>query len=171
MLDDAVSALRAEGAVVADATFPGIVGLLNFGICAAREQTKANDANCSVVLKYGFKRDFNHFLASLGPTAPVPTLQPRRGHRRAPRLPQRDRAVRFRAERADATVSNRLRREGWAPRDHIHGHGVQQADVDSSGLCVRAGYEKTRAAGQRAAAASRSELAELAGINTVVRLT
>src|SRR5262245_4006636 len=74
VLDDAVSALRAEGAVVADATFPGIVSLLTFGICAAREQTKANDANCSVALKYGFKRDFNHFLASLGPTAPVPTL-------------------------------------------------------------------------------------------------
>jgi amidase len=74
VLDDAVSALRAEGAVVSDATFPGIVDLLSFGICAAREQTKANDANCSVVLKYGFKRDFNHFLASLGPTAPVPTL-------------------------------------------------------------------------------------------------
>jgi amidase len=74
VLDDAVSALRAEGAVVADATFPGIVDLLTFGICAAREQTKGNDANCSVVLKYGFKRDFNQFLASLGPTAPVPTL-------------------------------------------------------------------------------------------------
>jgi amidase len=74
VLDDAVAALRAEGAVVSDATFPGIVDLLTFGICAAREQTKANDANCSVVLKYGFKRDFNHFLASLGPTAPVPTL-------------------------------------------------------------------------------------------------
>jgi amidase len=74
VLDDAVSALRTQGAIVADATFPGIVNLLTFGICAAREQTKANDANCSVVLKYGFKRDFNHFLASLGPTAPVATL-------------------------------------------------------------------------------------------------
>ena len=74
VLNDTVSALRAAGAAVADATIPSIVDLLNFGICAAREQTKANDANCSVVLKYGFKRDFNDFLSSLGPTAPVPTL-------------------------------------------------------------------------------------------------
>jgi amidase len=74
VLNDAVSALRAAGASVADANIPSIVALLNFGICAAREQTKANDANCSIVLKYGFKRDFNNFLSSLGPTAPVPTL-------------------------------------------------------------------------------------------------
>jgi amidase len=74
VLNDAVSALRAAGATVADANIPSIVALLNFGICAAREQTKANDTNCSVGLKYGFKRDFNNFLSSLGPTAPVPTL-------------------------------------------------------------------------------------------------
>jgi amidase len=74
VLNDAVSALRAAGASVADANIPAIVDLLKFGICAVREQTKANDANCSVVLKYGFKRDFNAFLSSLGPAAPVPTL-------------------------------------------------------------------------------------------------
>jgi amidase len=74
VLNDAVSALRDAGATVADANIPSIVELLNFGICAAREDTKANDVNCSVVLKYGFKRDFNNFLSSLGPTAPVPTL-------------------------------------------------------------------------------------------------
>jgi len=74
VLNDAVSALRAAGATVADASIPSIVDLLKFGICAAREQTKGNDANCSVGLKYGFKRDFNNFLSSLGPTAPVPTL-------------------------------------------------------------------------------------------------
>jgi len=74
VLNDAVSALRAAGALVADANIPSIVDLLTFGICAVREQTKANDANCSVVLKYGFKRDFNDFLSSLGPSAPVHTL-------------------------------------------------------------------------------------------------
>ena len=30
--------------------------------------------NCSVVLKYGMKRDFNAWLATLGGTAPVKTL-------------------------------------------------------------------------------------------------
>jgi amidase len=74
VFNDAVSALRAAGATVTDASIPSIVPLLSFGICAAREHTKANDANCSVGLKYGFKRDFNAFLSSLGPTAPVATL-------------------------------------------------------------------------------------------------
>jgi amidase len=32
------------------------------------------DTNCSIVLKYGAKRDFNKWLATLGPTAPVKTL-------------------------------------------------------------------------------------------------
>ena len=30
--------------------------------------------NCSIVFKYGMKRDFNAWLASLGPSAPVKTL-------------------------------------------------------------------------------------------------
>ena len=37
-------------------------------------QPKGKDADCSVVFKYGMKRDFNKWLASLGPTAPVKTL-------------------------------------------------------------------------------------------------
>ena len=32
------------------------------------------DADCTVVLKYGMKRDFNAWLASLGPSAPVKSL-------------------------------------------------------------------------------------------------
>ena len=36
--------------------------------------SKGNDAACSVVFKYGMKRDFNLWLASLGPGAPVKTL-------------------------------------------------------------------------------------------------
>jgi amidase len=35
---------------------------------------KGKDANCSIVLKYGMKRDFNAWLATLGPSAPVKTL-------------------------------------------------------------------------------------------------
>jgi len=35
---------------------------------------KGQDANCSVVFKYGMKRDFNAWLATLGPKAPVKTL-------------------------------------------------------------------------------------------------
>jgi amidase len=73
-LDAAAADLKAAGAFVDFASVPSFAALSAWGICAAREQTKAGDANCSVVLKYGFKRDFNAWLASLGPTAPVRTL-------------------------------------------------------------------------------------------------
>ncbi len=45
--------------------------VLAWEIC---EKAKGQDADCSVVFKYGFKRDFNRWLASLGPAAPVKTL-------------------------------------------------------------------------------------------------
>ena len=35
---------------------------------------KGDDANCSVVLKYGFKRDFTSWVTSLGAAAPVKSL-------------------------------------------------------------------------------------------------
>src|SRR5205823_12032991 len=73
-IDAAAADLTAAGATVAQATVPSFDALSAWGICAAREQTKAADATCSVVLKYGFKRDFNAFLSSLGTAAPVATL-------------------------------------------------------------------------------------------------
>src|SRR5436190_14641845 len=73
-IDAAAADLTAAGATVAMATVPSFNDLNAWGICASREQTKANDANCSVVLKYGFKRDFNAFLTSLDAVAPVATL-------------------------------------------------------------------------------------------------
>jgi amidase len=42
--------------------------------CSGANQAKGKDENCSVNFKYGMKRDFNIWLASLGPTAPVKTL-------------------------------------------------------------------------------------------------
>ncbi len=41
------------------------------GQCSGTTDAKGKDADCSVVLKYGMKRDFNKWLASLGPSAPV----------------------------------------------------------------------------------------------------
>src|SRR5690606_13825539 len=38
------------------------------------DDAKGKDADCSIVFKYGMKRDFNAWLASLGDTAPVKTL-------------------------------------------------------------------------------------------------
>jgi len=45
---------------------------LNFGICTSMEDVK--ERKCSIDLAYGMERDFNKWLASLGPSAPVKTL-------------------------------------------------------------------------------------------------
>ena len=45
-----------------------------WGYCSGANQAKGKDENCSVNFKYGMKRDFNDWLASLGPSAPVKTL-------------------------------------------------------------------------------------------------
>ena len=47
---------------------------LAWGSCGGWNAAKGKDANCSVVLKYGMKRDFNTLLASLGASAPVKSL-------------------------------------------------------------------------------------------------
>ena len=80
MMEDVIGVLKKEGAIVVDpADIPSIVdkdgekNLLNFGVCGGAEG-KGQDANCSVVFKYGMKRDFNKWLASLGDRAPVKTL-------------------------------------------------------------------------------------------------
>jgi len=60
--------------------FPSIVSqdpksnFLLWNTCGGANDAKGKDADCSVVLKYGMKRDFNKWLASLGPAAPVKTL-------------------------------------------------------------------------------------------------
>jgi amidase len=48
--------------------------VLNFFFCSGLNQDKGHDENCSVDLKYGMKRDFNKWLSTLGPSAPVKTL-------------------------------------------------------------------------------------------------
>ncbi len=56
-----------------------------FPICAGPANDKGNDAACSTVFKYGMKRDFNLWLASLGPGAPVKTLTELRNYNLANR--------------------------------------------------------------------------------------
>ncbi|HWT82088.1 MAG TPA: hypothetical protein VN648_25160, partial [Candidatus Methylomirabilis sp.] len=45
-----------------------------WGTCSGINGAKGKDADCSVVLKYGMKRDFNAWLATLGTAAPIKTL-------------------------------------------------------------------------------------------------
>ncbi len=81
MMTEAIAALRAAGATVVDpADVPSAVAqewadnVLVRGSCSRAPSFKGADAECSVVLKYGFKRDFTAWLKSLGDTAPVDSL-------------------------------------------------------------------------------------------------
>jgi amidase len=81
LMTEAIEILKQQGAIIVDpADIPSIVtkdpdrNFLNWGSCSGIDEGKGQDANCSVVLKYGMKRDFNKWLASLGPSAPVASL-------------------------------------------------------------------------------------------------
>jgi amidase len=81
MLDEIVAVLRAQGATVIDpADIPSVLAkdaennVMKKGSCSAVNGGKGRDAECSVVLKYGFKRDFTAWLQSLGDAAPVKSL-------------------------------------------------------------------------------------------------
>ena len=78
---DAIEILRSEGAVIVDpVVLPSVAdpdpasNYLTFPICAGAPEAKGADAKCTIVLKYGMKRDFNAWLRTLGPGAPVKTL-------------------------------------------------------------------------------------------------
>jgi amidase len=81
VMSEAIEILEQQGAIIVDpADLPSVVdsdpgeNLLLWGICAGADQAKGSDSACSVVLKFGFKRDFNLWLESLGPDRPVGTL-------------------------------------------------------------------------------------------------
>lgn len=78
---EAIDILREEGAVLVDpANIPSVVetdpdrNFLNWGICAGIDDRKGRDLSCSVILKYGMKRDFAIWLETLGDGAPVSSL-------------------------------------------------------------------------------------------------
>jgi amidase len=81
VMGEAILEMKQQGAVVVDPTdIPSIVSsdpqnnLLKWNTCSGLENAKGKDANCSVVFKYGMKRDFNKWLKSLGAAAPVNSL-------------------------------------------------------------------------------------------------
>jgi len=81
VMAEAIAIMKQQGAVIVDpADIPSIVATSAddsfplFDFCAGAEHAKGKDANCSINFKYGMKRDFNAWLASLGATAPVKTL-------------------------------------------------------------------------------------------------
>lgn len=81
VMADAIAILKQQGAVIVDpADIPSYVdkdpksNFLQWDYCSGADQAKGKDETCSVDFKYGMKRDFNKWLASLGPMAPVKTL-------------------------------------------------------------------------------------------------
>jgi amidase len=80
-MTEAIEILKQQGAIIVDPVeIPSIATQdpdKNFALwnqCSGLNNVKGKDANCSVVLKYGMKRDFNAWLATLGPSAPVKSL-------------------------------------------------------------------------------------------------
>ena len=80
-MTEAIDIMRKAGAVIVEpADIPSVTdtnpdkNFLHWGTCGGAGGAKGRDANCSVVLKYGMKRDFNKWLATLGASSPVKTL-------------------------------------------------------------------------------------------------
>jgi amidase len=81
IMTEAIDILKRQGAVIVDpADIPSVVtndpekSFLAWSQCSGLNNVKGKDAGCSVVLKYGMKRDFNKWLATLGPSAPMKSL-------------------------------------------------------------------------------------------------
>ncbi len=81
LMDEAIATLKAQGAEIVDpADIPSFIdkdpgsNFTQWPYCSGANQAKGKDENCSVNFKYGMKRDFNAWLATLGPSAPVRTL-------------------------------------------------------------------------------------------------
>ncbi|MEW5981194.1 MAG: amidase family protein [Acidobacteriota bacterium] len=81
LMAEAIEILKQRGAVMVDpADIPSVIAtdpeksLLAWNTCSGLNGGKGKDANCSIVFKFGMKRDFNAWLASLGDRTPVKTL-------------------------------------------------------------------------------------------------
>jgi amidase len=79
VINDAIAVLKEQGAVIVDpADIPSVVdkdpknNLLLWGVCTDMDEVKAR--KCSIDFAFGMERDFNNWLKSLGPSAPVKSL-------------------------------------------------------------------------------------------------
>jgi amidase len=81
VMDAVIEVLKQQGATIVDpADIPSVVdsdpknNFLLWNVCSGADNARGKDQNCSIVFKYGMKRDFNAWLASLGESAPLATL-------------------------------------------------------------------------------------------------
>jgi amidase len=124
---DAIAVLKQQGAVIVDpADLPSFIAkdandsfpLWDF--CSGAEHAKGKDTNCSINFKYGMKRDFNAWLASLGDRAPVKTLTELREWNLAH---AKEGAIRFGQSRLDISDEmdlerDRARNDADTAKDH-----------------------------------------------------
>ena len=109
-MSKAIAVLKSRGAVIVNpANIPSVVSTsaadnqLLFQNCYDLPQGKGGDENCSVVMKYGMKRDFNKWLDSLGDSAPVASLTALREYN----LENRDNnAIRY--DQAELDISDQM---------------------------------------------------------------
>jgi amidase len=80
-MEDAIAVLKAQGAIIVDpANIPSVLdkdpknNFLRWSTCSGANFGKSKDEDCSIVFKYGMKRDFNAWLKSLGAAAPLKSL-------------------------------------------------------------------------------------------------
>jgi amidase len=78
---EAIEVLKQRGAIIVDpADIPSVLAkeakdsFLSLNTCSGANGAKGKDDDCSVVLKYGMKRDFNKWIATLGPNPPAKSL-------------------------------------------------------------------------------------------------
>ena len=71
LLREAIALLQQHGATVVD---PADIPRSRQPCAGTKTGIKGKDVNCSIVFKYGMKRDFNAWLASLGSASPIKTL-------------------------------------------------------------------------------------------------
>ena len=81
-MDEAIAVLKQQGAIVVDpADIPSVTdkdpknNFVLWNQCSGANEGRGKDEHCSIDFKYGMKRDFNKWLESLGPAAPVKTLK------------------------------------------------------------------------------------------------
>ena len=81
LMNAAIETLKQQGAIIVDpADIPSVsdnnpkTNFLLWNTCSGTDNARGKDENCSIVFKYGMKRDFNAWLASLGKAAPFATL-------------------------------------------------------------------------------------------------
>ena len=81
-MEEAIAVLKKQGAIIIDpADIPSVVDKdpkNNFTLwnqCSGVNEGHGKDEHCSIDFKYGMKRDFNKWLATLGPAAPLKTLK------------------------------------------------------------------------------------------------